>query len=292
MRTSGYAAVVAILTTVSTGDPRRARADDTGDRRKAVVDLLAAQARALNAHDAKAFAATFDSDGFAFLPSAADEANTADAIQAASKRWLAGLGSATFTIDQPHYGSTWYDAELVVTPGGRLRITGVVRSSHDDSLAYKVGAIHISAPAADKMVIAAAAAGKLPALPKLEGGRRDPENDVDKVAAFARRLFDDPAVAVVGSTAAEHAAGKTSVSKLLTSWRTLRLVATECKTAYDSDVLLGWEICHVEATMRTASGTVKVPYRALVILDEPPAAAADQGAKPFLIAAHFSVATR
>jgi len=84
------------------------------DEHKATLDLVAAQIQALERHDAGGFARTITDEGFAFLPNAADEGRGTDAITAAATRWLTGLGQATIKLANAHYGTCWYDGELVV----------------------------------------------------------------------------------------------------------------------------------------------------------------------------------
>lgn len=273
----------------------RAVAADVGDEEdRALTTLVAEQVRALNARDAKAFAATFYQDGFAILPGAGDEARGTAAIAALAKRWLAGVGNASFKLDKPHYGSRWYAGELVLTSGARLRITGVLRANPTEGgpLVYNIGAIHISEPADDRAVLAAAAAGKLPVLPKLAGAEVGAREDTpDRIATFADRITDDPAAVVVGAAAAEHAIGKSAVSKLLAGWRSLKLSSGE-RIRYDDGnrMLLGWYVGHTEATVKSGGKTVKVPYRVLCLVMQPWAVARDQSATATLLAAHLSVA--
>ena len=270
---------------------------DVGDEEdRALTTLVAEQVRALNARDAKAFAATFYQDGFAILPGAGDEARGTAAIAALAKRWLTSVGNTSFKLDKPHYGSRWYAGELVLTDGARLRITGILRANPTEGgpLVYNIGAIHISEPADDRAVLAAAAAGKIPALPKLAGAGAESgarEDAPDKIATFADRITDDPAAVVVGAAATEHAIGKAAISKLLVGWRSLKLASGE-RIRYDDGnrMLLGWYVGHTEATVKSGGKTVKVPYRVLCLVMQPWAVARDQSATATLLAAHLSVA--
>jgi ketosteroid isomerase-like protein len=266
--------------------------------------VLATLVRAINAHDAKAIGAMFR-DGDAVFPAAADEGSGAVAIEAAAKRWLTSLGTATVTLEQPHYGANWFDGDLVVATGAHLRITGVVladweviKTTHDDSdkVVHLLGALQISEPADDKAVLAAAAAGKLPALPAL--GDREFAGAIslrpDKITDYVNHVIDKPSAALIGSTATERATGKAAVDKLLRRWKSLKLATTALKTgapSYDSD-LLSFAVAHAEATFKVGGKPVKVPYRVLIVVLEPWAVAAEHGEKPQLISAHFSVATR
>jgi hypothetical protein len=289
---AGMRSIVCVMVIAMVAPP--AWAED-GEDQKAMVDLVAAQVRALAARDGKAFAATLADDGFAILPGAADEGQGAAAIAAVTERWLAGLGKASIKLDQPRYGSTWYDGELVVAPGPRLRITGVLKwESGDKGIIYKIGAVHISEPVDDKLVRAAAAEARLPALPRLKDADKEPSVDgPDKIATFARRVNADPSTVVVGSAAGEHAVGRAAIGKLLATWRSVKLSTGERLVFHDGDrMLLEWIVGHTEATMKVAGKTVKVPYRYLLVLEQPWAVAAEHGEKSQLLAAHFSVATR
>ena len=286
-----------LLTVVAVAIASPARAESDRDRQ--LRSLVAAQVAAINAHDPKAFAATFDADrGFAILPAAADEGEGSAAITVAAKHWLTALGSATVKLDQPHYGSSWFDAQLVVSTGARLRITGVTISQQPDGDKIKLGAVHISEPVEDKVVMASI--DKLPALPKLgDGGDRSSIDGPDKIATFANRMFDtqmdgapDPGDVVIGSAPSEHAIGKVAAGKLLASWKSLKMTSVAVvRTKDPDDMLIVWFVAHVNATTTNHGKSVTIPYRVLTIVMEPWAAAADRGAKSSLVSAHFSVAT-
>ena len=283
-----------LLAVVAVAIASPAHAESDSDRQ--LRALVAAQVSAINAHDAKAFAATFDADnGFAILPAAADEGTGTDGITAAAKRWLTSLGTATVKLEQAHYGTSWFDARLVVSTGAPLRITGVVtQRPNNDKL--EIGAVHISEAVDDKVVMASI--DKLPALPKL-GSNEVSIDTPDKVATFAERMFEtamanapDPGDVVIGSAASEHAVGKTAAGKLLAGWKSLKLTSVGVIRIHDpSNMLLVWFVAHLEATTTSHGKTVKIPYRALTIVMEPWAAAADRGGKSSLVSAHFSVAT-
>jgi ketosteroid isomerase-like protein len=276
----------------------RARAEPADG--KAVV---AALVRAINAHDPRAVAALFR-DGIAIFPAAADEGIGTAAVEAAAKRWLTALGNATVKLEQPHYSSDCFDGDLVVSTGAHLRITGVIHGDYEvkkqvyddrDKTLHLLGALHISEPADDKAVLAAAAAGTLPSLPALGTGDFASETSLrpDKIADYANRVADDPAVVLIGSAASERASGPAAIAKLLKRWRSLKLTTTALKTgplSTDSE-LLAYAVAHAEATFKVNGKTVKVPYRVLIAVFEPWAVAAEHGEKPHLISAHFSVAT-
>lgn len=273
-----------------------ARADDDV---AAVKALVAEQVRAIGAGDATAFANTFDDSGYVILPDAAGEGLGSDAIAAAAKHWLGTLGHVKVELASAHYTDTWFDAELVLTPGGRLRATGVVIQRPDDSgrkAISKIGALHLSEAVDDKVAVAEAAAGKLPALPKLADP--EPESEMpddlrpDKLAMYIGHVVADPDVVLVGSAPKEHAVGPAAVKKLLAAWRGLALRTTELHHGPSGDdMLLSWGVAHAEATFKVGGKSVKVPYRVLVIVMEPWAAAEEHGEKPKLAAVHFSVAT-
>ena len=287
-----FALVALAATTAHAGD---------GDVAKQLLD---AEVRAINAGDAKAFAATLADDGFAILPAAADEAIGAPAIEAAAKRWLAATGKVSIKVEQLHIdkdgmaAGDWFDARLA---GGPVtwRISGVIirtmieKNGELSEGPYKLAAIHISEPADDKAVLAAAADGKLPALPKLASDSPSEDHDPGKIARFARHVFDSSAVSLIGSAAKEHAVGKAAVMKQLAGWRTLKLATQAVKTGRDPQAMWGieWSIGHVEATFTVKGKPVKVPYRALLIVYSPSAPAIDHGGAVELVSAHFSVAT-
>lgn len=288
MRGLGCVLALALIT-------RTVHADVGDEEERALTTLAAEQVRALNARDARAFAATFYQDGFAILPGAGDEARGTEAITALAKRWLTSVGNTSFKLDRPHYGSRWYTGELVLGGGARLRITGVLRANPTEGgpLVYNIGAIHISEPADDKAVLAAVAAGTLPVLPRLAGAEIGAREDApDKIAAFADRITEDPAAVVVGAAANEHAIGKAAMSKLLAGWRSLKLSSGERIRYEDGNrMLLGWYVGHTEGTFKSGGKTVKVPYRVLCLVMQPWAVAArNQEATATLLAAHFSIA--
>lgn len=276
-----------------------ARADDASD---AVKPLLEQQAKAIAAGDATAFAATFTDDAMAILPTAADEGIGRPAIETAAKHWLASAKGAV-KVDKlvaPKSQSigvgAWFDAELVGAV--HWRVTGIVihaRKSDGSEGPFKIAAYHLSEPAEDQAVLAAAAAGKLPALPKLESDKYPGDtNDPASISDFAKHVEPHPAATLIGSAAKEHATGSTAVAKLLAGWRSLKLAGVAYRSGRDESAEWGfeWTIGHVEATFTVKGKPVKVPYRALVILDVPSAVGADHGAPVQLISAHYSVATR
>jgi hypothetical protein len=260
--------------------------------------LVAAQIAAINGHDAKAFANTFDEDATVILPAAADEGRGAAAIEAAAARWFRALGTATVKLEQPHYGGSWFDAQLVVATGGRLRITGVTRSQLPDMDRIKLAAVHISEPIDDKLVLAKA--GALPALPPLEATDGVSADTPDKVARFAGRMHDlgredlglDEHDVVIGSSSSEYAVGKVAGNKLLSRWRGLKMRAVAVQRYRDqADMLIEWYVAHVEVTFTVKGKPVSVPYRALTVVMQPWATAAQHGATSGLASAHFSIAS-
>lgn len=296
--------VVAVMVLCASGS---ARADEPVDAAK---QLLAEQVRALNAGDAKAFAATFASadnvEAALFLPTAADEAFAADDIAAATAHWLAATGKLALALDKPHYSDdqqvgagAWFDADYV-GGGKRYRVSGIViktafeREDDFKEGPYKIAAEHISEAVDDKAVLAAAGAGKLPALPKLDGEGAGDSSDPARVVAIGKNVYPSHAVSVIGSAPNERALGPAAVKKLLAGWRSLRLVSIGRKHGRDREAMGGfeWELAHVEATFMVKGKPVKVPYRAFLIVASAPAAAVDHGAPDSeLLHAHFSVAT-
>jgi hypothetical protein len=269
----------------------------------AVKTLVAAQVAAINAHDAKAFAATMDADdGIAILPEAADEGMGRAAIEAAAKRWLTSLGTATVKLEQPHYGNQWFDAELVLSTGARLRVTGVAVTQQTDleKETYKLGAVHISEGVDDKTVLASI--DKLPALPTLAADDKPDRDTPDQVASFADRMYaletihgkvDNDADIVIGSAPTERAVGGKAAGKLLAGWKSLKLAPLTVSRHRDPRVMLiEWYVAHVDATIAVKGKPTKVPYRVLTIVMQPWAAAAERGAKSQLVSAHFSIAMR
>jgi ketosteroid isomerase-like protein len=285
--------VCALVLAIS-ASPAHADLDDPTADAKGLLDKLV---RAINARDAKALAATFH-DGYAIFPTAADE-GTGAGIEPAAKHWLGTLGDATYKISGAHYGDGWFDAELVPATGSRLRITGAIHSWFDDAKEQKLhrelGGLHISEAVDDKVAIAAAAAGKLPALGKLGSGEIDATLDLrpEGIAAYAKHVSDDPGATVVGSAPGERAVGKAAIAKLLGRWKSLKLVTTSVVTGHDdNNMLLGWAVAHAEASFKTGGKTVKVPYRMLIVIMEPWAVAAEHGDTSKLCVVHFSVATK
>lgn len=275
-----------------------AHADDASD---AVKPLLERQAKAIAAGDAKAFAATFTDGAMAILPTAADEGIGRPAIEAAAKRWLA-TSKAPVKVDalklpkQQMVGrGAWFDAAFVAG-AVHWRVTGIVMHAHtaDGSDGpFQITAYHLSEPADDSAVLAAAAEGTLPALPTLVDARTSGGEDPGKVVAlFAKHVHAHPAVSMIGSAAKEHAIGASAVTKLLASWKALKLTTTGFVTGRDEDAMWGfeWSLGHVEATFTVKGKTVKVPYRALLIVSTPSAPAMDHGAAVELISAHYSAA--
>jgi hypothetical protein len=258
------------------------------------------------------FSLPLSDDGVVILPAAADEGIGNTAVLTAAARWFTALGNAKVTLANAHYGYPWFDAELVVTPGPRLRVTGAFAAVPDDSpsnqkLSFKVAALHVSEAVDDKVVLAAAAAGKLPALPKLateDAGfsfqlPADDDRRPEHVVEFVDSIYDlnpydhHPAVAVFGSAPTEQAVGVSAIHKLLGRWRGLKLATREGRSvSVGEQMLLRIGVSHAEGTFRVGNQTVTVPYRVLVVVMEPWATAADHGAVPTLVSAHFSVATR
>lgn len=293
-------AVVAILLAAAA-----ARAQPA-DAETAARQLLDAQVRAIDAGDAKAFAATFTHDGMLILPTAAGEAQGA-AIEGVARTWLAGAGKLRVALEHPTIAhtvvadGTWLDAELVVG-GVHWRLTAIVvhdelpdpKPNENPEGPYRVAAEHLSEAVDDKVALAAAAAGKLPALPAIADAETDPLADLDpsKIAVYARRVFTNSAVSLLGSAPAERAHGQRAVERVLAGWRSLHLTTTALRTGRDELAMWGfeWSIAHVDATFLVHGKRVVVPYRVLMIVDTPPAAAADRGATVQLLSVHFSVA--
>jgi hypothetical protein len=271
----------------------RAHAQADMDECKA---LLIEQVRSINAGDAKAFAATFDPErGYAVLPTAADEGLGENAIELAARHWLGAIGKVTLKLEHPLYSYSSFAAELIGKPTGRWRITGVVCGGESTNSASRVCALHLSEATADKTAIAAAAAGKLPGYPKTPANEY-PNSGLKPEAfrEFGKALTDD--TVVIGSAAHEYAVGKAAVKKLLASWKSLKLAPLDVRTDLSDPGgwALGWAFGHVEASFLARGRLVKVPYRVLVLVLYPPAAAQDPivgDPEPVrLISAHFSIA--
>lgn len=272
-----------------------ARADNRDDQLHA---LVAAEVAAINSHDAKAFAKALDEDATVILPAAADEGRGTAAIEAAAGHWLRALGTATVKLEKPHYGTSWFDAELVVSSGGRLRITGVTITQLSDIERVKLAAVHISEPIDDKAMLARA--GTLPALPAL-GAKDEPSADTpDKIAKFAGRMYDlgredlgwDGNDVVIGSAPSEYAIGKAAANKLLARWKGLKMRPIAVQRYHDpAEMLIEWYVAHVEVTFTVKGKPVTVPYRALTVVMQPWATAQEHGATAQLASAHFSIAT-
>jgi hypothetical protein len=188
----------------------------------------------------------------------------------------------------------WFDAVLVGAT--RLRVTGIVirpLTSDGSEGPFRIATYHLSEPADDAAVLAAAAAGKLPALPKLAGAETTGDEDPGKIVAlFGKHVFDNPAVCLVGSAAKEHAVGTSAVAKLLAGWKSLKLTTLGFVSRHDAGSMWGfeWILGHVEATFTVKGKTVKVPYRALLIVATKSAPAIEHGDATELISAHYSVA--
>lgn len=285
-----------LLIVLSLAIPSLARADDH-DAIPAARAQLAAHVKALNAGDAKAFAATFTRDGIAVLPGATEEGYDTAGVTAAAKHWLAALGKQTFTIEKPQYGNSglfgaWYYAELV-GKAGRFRATGFVYVSPeaDKTSAPQTLALHISAAIDDKTSMAAATGGTLPALTTIPdrdgaGGYApiEPEN--------ATKQIWEGAGVVIGTAPAETAFGKAGLA-LMKKWKSLPLKATSATSRHESVRPAGLQVIagHLEATLKTGGKTVKVPYRVLVVYDSAEGADGNDTVGKLLIA-HYSVATR
>ncbi len=277
--------------------------------------LLDAQMKALAAGDAKAFASTFDPDAYLFLPTAAGEARGRAAIEKAAKTWVTTVGGKAAVKAQgvklggPYQtdGGFFY-AELVVTSGAattKVRITGAValRSDLEESKRgepvaadYKVQAALISLPAADAAVLAAAAAGMLPALPSNKLGADDaeagPDNQPHNIAAFAKHVSSVNSAILVGSAPADVVFPRSKIAAKLKGWKGLKLATTWSLERVDTIGGMGgfhWVVAHVDGEFTVKKAKVKVPYRVLVIYEDPPAAAE---AATQLLSAHFSVATQ
>jgi hypothetical protein len=99
-------------------------------------------------------------------------------------------------------------------------------------------------------------------------------------------------VALIGSATKERAVGQAAVAKTLAGWKSLKLTTTAYRLGRDENAMWGfeWVIGHVEASFTVKGKTVKVPYRALLIVSTPSAPGADHGAVVELISAHYSVA--
>ncbi len=285
---------------------RVAYADLTDDAGAAAKQLLADEVKAINAGDAKAFAATFLEDGMAILPTAADIAvPDQQTIEAAAKHWLATVGKLTVKLETVHVPAqqtigvgAWFDADLVAGTT-HLRATGIVirseimKNGEAVEGPFKMAALHLSEAADDAAVLAAAAAGKLPAPPALTKNALaylDPAS----IAKRARNIYENPVACAIGSAPGERALGDKAVARLLAGWKTLKLGASVAVRGRDPDAMWGfeWSVGTVEATFTVKGKQVKVPYRALLIVSVPAAVAADHGAEVELISAHYSVALR
>ncbi len=278
--------------------------------RLAATSLLAAQTQALGSGDAKAFAATFATNSFAFLPTAA-EGNGRAAIEKATAAWMRDHGKIIVKTEKVVFGTlndepdwafgAWYHATLVVSGATttRWRLTAVVGmrealDREDTVQDYRVVAAHLSEAVDDKAAFAAAAAGKLPALPSFGIADEDRMPDDDwqphRVAAWAKRVHKDAAAVLVGSAPKELFVGKAKVAAALGKWKSLELATIDAMRFDEPDmqhytVVMG----HVTGTFRVAGKAIKVPYRVLMVTANPPAAAETPST---LAVAHFSIATR
>jgi hypothetical protein len=155
--------------------------------------MLDAQLAALNAHDAGAFAATFDDNAYVVFPSVA-EASGHTAIAAWSKDWVSALGDVKVAAAGAKFGDiadtdcAWISTEVVVTGDVklRLRVTELVapRQPHDGVAPidpgaaqpddFRVLAAHWSEPITDADALAAAAGGSCPSCRRSPTPRRSP----------------------------------------------------------------------------------------------------------------------
>lgn len=79
---------------------------------------------------------------------------------------------------------------------------------------------------------------------------------------------------------------------MLASWKSLKLATLGFVRRNDVGMMWGfeWILGHVEATYTVKGKTVKVPYRALLIVGTKSAPAMENGGAIELISAHYSVA--
>ncbi len=262
--------------------------------------LLDAQLAAINAHDAKAFAATTDAGAYAIFPTTLEGSSRAT-IETAAKTWLGSLGKTTVKLDHPRFGEmgdtgcAWISAEIVATgeTTTRWRVTEMVAPRQptdgggDPPKELLVLAAHISEPIDDKVSLTA----KLPALPAIpDSASGDGFVDAPRyLAGFV--ISADPAVTLVGSAPREFATGKAAVAAKLREYKGLAMSAGIERHIgeYYSIGAADASVWHVEVTYKVGGKPVVVPYRVLVIiLGPPPAVHGDM----VVCAVHFSVAQR
>jgi hypothetical protein len=224
----------------------------------------------------------------------------------------------TATLEQPRCGDgsqdeatgaiEWCVATIVVTNGGtttRLRYTAMFAAEDDEDARRKqmegiapplrAQVAHLSEAVDDKLALAAAAAGTLPALPKVvEGGEDDvqvgDDRDPDRIATWAPRVSTSPATALIGSAPGEVAIGRPAVVKALKAWRSLDLDSVDgIERANGSGPGISFVIAHVVGTYLVKGKPVKVPYRAMFVYG---GTSTEAGVKDWFAVAHFSVATR
>lgn len=267
-------------------------------------DALADQVKAIGASDAKAFAAGFGADAFVILPTAAGEARGKPAIEAAVKAWLASVGKVTVVAEAPRCGEIYMGAgswcSTTITAKAdttTIRWRALIVVEKLDS-GHAILVEHLSEAFDDKIVLAAAAAGKLPVLPTMpkqppSTGPSDIDAEhrraPDQIASFARAVEDSPAAVLIGSAPDELYVGKTAVAARLKAWKTLKLSLSQMRVGHAANDMIGidWVAGDVEATYKVGGKSVKVPYRTLAVYFTGPAAAE----QPMTLeCAHFSVA--
>jgi len=265
----------------------------------AAKTLLDAQVAAITAHDAKAFAATFDEPAYAVFPTTL-EARASAKIAIAAKTWLDGLGKTQVVLDHPRFGDleftgcAWISAELVATGDTtvRWRVTelvaplqaGVEKPTAAD---FRVLAAMISEPMDDKASLTAT----LPALPEVHNDH-DPATEVAGVRIlFDLQVLDDPAVTFVGSAPKELKVGKAAVAAMVKSFKGLDMKALTLDYAGDMNSMntATAEFEHVQVTYKVGGKAIVVPYRVMLIVASPGTGGHGVGK---LGVAHFSIAQR
>lgn len=267
----------------------------------AAKQLLAAQVAAIAGGDASALAAAFDDGAYAVFPTTAEASGRAE-IERLGKIWLASLGklssvkaARTKVGAMGATGCAWIVTEIVIAGGAtpaRLRVTELVTPKANTTGDYRILAAHLSEPAADKAVLAAAGSGALPTLPAISGGA-PARDELDSPVAMARylQISADPAVALIGSAPTELVTGKAGVAAKVRAWKSLAMTASEHVGLADTASMgaASASIWHVTVTYQVAGKPVVVPYRVHVItLGQAPG---NRG-PTYLCAVHFSVALR
>jgi len=296
--------IVAIAMVVLLGSAARPAAADS-PARLAAKSLLANQIAAIGTGDAKAFAATLAPDAIVILPGA--EARGQAAITRAAAAWFAGNGKILLKANKALHGTlirepdydygAWYDTTLAVSGATTTtwRLTAVVGVSGalDDEATvqdFRVIALHISAGHDDKAVLAAAAAGALPAATPfaVDPDARTVEEawQPHRIATWAAHVHKDAATVLVGSAPKERFVGKAAVTGVLKKWKGLKLATGDAVLLEPPDSFFSVVVGHATATFTVKGKAVTVPYRVLMVI------ASDQAAAEVpstLAAAHFSV---